>query len=197
MSRQNPPPTLSDVLDLKIRQVMTMMNCVAVGTIQSFDAASQTATINMNYKRIIKDAIPSNDGLTSQDKIVSYPLLVKCPCVVMNGGGAALTFPITAGDTCLILFCDRAIDTWFSSGNTDKPPALDRLHDLSDAVAIVGIRSSANPIASYDSAKLKILFGSGYITIDSSGNIAINGGTISITGSTITITGSSQVAINP
>ena len=51
-----------------------------------------------------------------------------------------LTFPVKPGDECLLVFNERCIDGWWQSGGSSEP--LDyRQHDLSDAVAIMGISS--------------------------------------------------------
>ena len=41
---------------------------------------------------------------------------------------------------CILLFNDREIETWFINGGSNIQ-AYPRMHDLTDAVAIVGIRS--------------------------------------------------------
>ena len=43
------------------------------------------------------------------------------------------------GDHCLLIFCDFCIDGWFDTGQPVLPPSP-RMHDLSDAFAIVGFR---------------------------------------------------------
>ena len=170
MSKQKPLPTLTDVLDARIQRAMAGMNCIAVGTINTFDSTHQTATVSMNYKRVIKEAIDNPDGSKS-DMIKDYPILVRCPIFVLSGGVANLTMPIAKGDTCLLLFCDRELDTWYSSGNTDKPPANGRLHDLGDAVALVGIHSLANPIANFNTFHIKIDNVTGKILLIADGGI--------------------------
>ena len=41
-----------------------------------------------------------------------------------RGGGYLLMFPLSAGDTGLLEFCDFSIDLWRSSGNIDEPNDL-------------------------------------------------------------------------
>lgn len=198
-------PDLRELLARRKDEIKSEINCISVGTINSFDSATQSANILINYKRIIK-------GDTEQ--IVDYPLLISCPVVILNGGGGHITFPITSGDTCLVLFCDRDIDNWIEYGKKDSPPNSSRVHDLSDGVALVGVYSKQNKIASYDGTNIKISLGNGfitidpsgdivvqgpsvglkpndsqYITIDSSGNITIKGTAIAINGTTVDVTG--------
>ena len=149
MSRDRFLPTLIDLLDHRVDIALSSMNCVSLGTVQSFDAPSQTATITVNYKRIIKNSKTAENGIDTVDEIREYPLLVKCPVFVLSGGVSSLTLPISQGDTCLLLFCDREIDTWFKYGVVTFPQS-DRMHHLTDAVALIGIRSTQNPISNFN-----------------------------------------------
>ncbi len=81
-----------------------------------------------------------------KDVIVDYPVLVRVPVIVLNGGGGYTTYPIFSGDQCLLMFCDRDIDLWLEKGVTNSPPNSDRIHDLSDAVALVGLSPITKPI---------------------------------------------------
>jgi len=76
-------------------------------------------------------------------------VLTRVPVQVAGGGSFALSFPIKQGDECLLIFGDRSIDNWFIKGGDQDPVDL-RRHALSDAVAIVGIRSKPSKLADYD-----------------------------------------------
>lgn len=150
MGRQNSLPTMNDLLDGYMKRALASMFCVGIGTIQEFTSSDQTAVVSLNYKRVIKDVEPTDNNIDMKDKTVSYPLLLKCPVVFLTGGGGRLTFPVEQGDSCLIFFCDRDIDTWMQTGVTDSPPNSSRIHALSDAIALVGIRSNANPLTDFN-----------------------------------------------
>jgi len=68
---------------------------------------------------------------------VVLPLLVDVPVVFPSGGGFTLTFPIAAGDDCLVVFGSRCIDAWWQAGGVQEPLEA-RMHDLSDGFALVG-----------------------------------------------------------
>jgi hypothetical protein len=115
------------------------LNCHEVGQIVSFDAAKQSATVKIMVLRV----------LGSQN--VEYPLLTDCPVFVLTGGDACLTMPVKAGDSCLVLFNDRDLDNWFTSGSNVVPNTA-RAHDLSDGLVLVGFRNLANVISEYSTS---------------------------------------------
>lgn len=161
-------PTLASLLELLQKNIMANLNCHQVGEIVSFNAGNQTAEISVKMTYVVND------------EILEYPLLIDCPCVVLGGGKGRVTFPITAGDSCLVLFNDRDIDNWFSSGQK-MPPRTDRKHSFSDAIAIVGPRNMQNKITDYFADGVEIKHGNssiklkdGYIDIKGNVNVVQN-----------------------
>lgn len=74
------------------------------------------------------------------NKEINFPLLVKLPYIVIQGGGASLTFPIKNNDDCLVIFNDTNIDHWIEKGAKDVP-YNGRDHDLADGIVLVGLNS--------------------------------------------------------
>lgn len=146
------------LLDFLKTEVKRELNCHAIGTIITFDSTTATATVAFNYKKVLnqRNAV---DTKTYTDVIVDYPVLVRCPIIVVGGGGGYTTYPIFSGDQCLIMFCDRDIDSWLELGNTNSAPDSQRMHDLSDAVVLVGLNSVAKPIPNYSTTSIMTVFG--------------------------------------
>lgn len=108
------------------------------GIVQSFDPGAVTAVVQPAIRSVETD----NDG----NRVTkNYPLLVDVPVIFPRGGGCTLTFPVKAGDECLVIFADRCIDFWWQNGGVQEP-VDDRVHDLSDAFCIVGPQSQAQKI---------------------------------------------------
>lgn len=154
-TRKQVDPSLADLLNLHGKQLMLNMNCHAIATVQSFDADEQTVSATINYK---KTYLTRNPDGTYSSTLVDYPILLQVPVVILSGGAAKLTFPISAGDECLILFNDRSIDSWFQSGQVG-PVSSPRLHSISDGFALIGVRSLARSIDDYDQTHAKISWG--------------------------------------
>jgi len=133
---------MSDILQNLKDDVFKTMNCINIGVIQSFDESDQTATIRLALKRVLSI---SEDGTR---EIQERPILVKCPVVTLFGGATFISFPISKGDECLVLFNDREIDNWWHTGAISTPTSP-RTHDISDGIALVGVRSLQNSIQNY------------------------------------------------
>lgn len=145
------------------------------GIIQSFDPLAQTAIVQPAIREKV-----TNPDLTQS--WVTLPLLLDVPIVLPRAGGFALTFPIAAGDECLVIFADMCIDGWFSSSGIQNQIEK-RRHDLSDTFAVMGIWSQPNVLPNYSTtaAQLRTKDGTAYISI-ANGEIDIVATTVKING---------------
>ncbi|WP_207953238.1 Gp138 family membrane-puncturing spike protein [Paenibacillus agricola] len=149
------------------------------GIIQEFDPATQTVTV----QTAIREKIIDEQLVTHWFEI---PLLLDVPIVIPRAGGFALTLPIVPGDECLVVFADRCIDAWFSSGGVQNQ-IESRRHELSDGFAIIGVWSQPRVLAGYasDAAQLRSDDGSVAITLGA-GSIDIDAPIVRINGTPIT-----------
>jgi len=145
------------------------------GIIQSFDASTQTATV----QPAIRERVFNGGG---DPEWVNLPLLLDVPVVIPRAGGFALTLPVQKGDECLVIFADMCMDAWFSNGGIQNQIEK-RRHDLSDGIAIVGLWSQPRKIANYSmaAAQLRTDDGSAYISL-SNNKINIVAPTVEING---------------
>ncbi len=151
--RQTYEPTLKTVLDLQEAKTKNTLFCHLIGKINSFDADTQTASVEILSKEIYPDQN------TLQTQIVDFPLLVDVPVMIVSGSAGGIRVPTSEGDDCLVLFSDRDIDNWFESGGTNIPNTT-RVHSLADGLAIVGFRSLASAISNYDNSSTQLNYGS-------------------------------------
>lgn len=134
------------------------------GFIVDYDPERQTASVQPAIQ-----ARKRNPDLTWE--FVNLPVCPDVPVEFPNGGGYSLTFPIAAGDECVLEFQSRCIDAWwyYGLGDPQRPQvqAEMRMHNLSDAICRVGPRSlpRALPAVSTDSVQLRTEDGDAYIEI--------------------------------
>jgi phage baseplate assembly protein gpV len=115
------------------------------------------------------------------------PLLVDVPVIFPRGGGFTMTFPVRAGDECLVVFSDRCIDFWWQNGGVQE--TVDpRMHDLSDAFAIVGPQSQAKKISGISTTSVQVRTDDGASFIELK-----QGGSVNITTPLLTVNGDVQV----
>lgn len=138
------------------------------GIVTAFDPDAITVSV----QPAIAGSITGEDGVAQR---VSLPLLVDVPVSFPMGGKFVLTFPVAAGDECIVVFSARCIDGWWQSGGV-QAPAEHRMHDLSDGMAIVGIRSKARKLRdiSTENVQLRSEDGLTYIEIGPEGKVRID-----------------------
>jgi hypothetical protein len=133
-------PSTRDMLDRVKWDVTREINCHLIGKIESVDLAKNTVSVSSAFKKRM-----------SNGEELDYPLFVDVPLFVPSGGGAFFFIPPKKGDWCLLMFCDRNIDTWWYSGEV-RAPNTPRAHSLSDGLAIVGFRPQSDPLTLTDDA---------------------------------------------
>jgi len=136
---QNPGYAINDLAELlarRMRDVSASLNSCLIGSITAINS-NGTVTCAVSFQKVLKGIIPLPSGVMG-DQIVDYPVLVNVPVFIYQGGGAYIQMPIVVGDACLLLFCDRDMDIWFQTGQI-APPNSDRVHNINDAIALVGI----------------------------------------------------------
>jgi phage baseplate assembly protein gpV len=131
----------------------------------------------------------SDSAVSLQTVSVNLPLIQDVPVLVPSAGGWSLTFPIKAGDECLIVFSDTALDAWLQNGGVDNEPISCRRHDLSDAVAIFGLRSTPRGLPSYSTSSAQLRNDDASVVID----LAPAGITITAPAVTVNCSGAANV----
>lgn len=155
------------------------------GYVLSFDPGAVTVTVQPG----VKGKVTKPDGGSSY---VDLPVLPDVPVCFPRGGGYTLTFPIQAGDECLVVFSSRNIDAWWQSGGSQQPGDA-RLHDLSDGFAIIGPMSQAAKIGDISATTTQLRSDDGelHVELDSgAGGITIKAPTgIRLDTPVVTLTG--------
>ena len=184
MDRLERLDSLQDGLRAGMENAQAQMWTALPGIVTAVDLGAQTCSV----QPAIRGSVTGKDGTA---KAVDLPLLVDVPLVFPRAGGFALTFPVRAGDECLVIFASRCIDSWWQSGGVQEP-AEQRMHDLSDGFAILAPASQAKRLqgVSGDAVELRTESGGAFVRLDAAGNITLKGsvqvqGTITCNGTNI------------
>ena len=164
-------PDLGQIIKTSGLSTASELNCMRIGIVQEFYPDDLTVQVQIAGKRTIG---LNPDGT---QKVRDYaPIYAKiCYC------NPFITYPIKKGDECVLLFADREIENWFINGDIN-PEGYSRMHDLTDAVALFGVRSLPNMIQVLTDA-LHLYYGGSDIQIKDS-EINITSPSILVTGNT-------------
>lgn len=129
-------PRLEDVLAAWLASGLAQVYTATPATVVTFNAATQSATVQPILRARVQDP---DTGETTPDTAPPPPI-PNVPVLFPSGGGrqAAVTFPLSAGDPVLLVFSDRSLDEFKSTGRRDVTPQDPRRRSYSDAIAIPG-----------------------------------------------------------
>lgn len=170
-NQQVSTPDMGQILKTSGLSIANELNCMRIGIVQEFNPDDLTVQVQIAGKKNIGI---NPDGT---QRVREYaPIYAKvCYC------NPFITYPIKKGDECILLFSDREIESWFINGDIN-PESYPRMHDLTDAVALFGIRSIPNMISILTNA-LHFFYGSSDIQILEN-QINVNTASLNIVGNT-------------
>lgn len=143
------------------KDISSAIRVTMPGKIVTYDYKTQKAVVKIDMKE-----------LYSNDVELDYPIISSVPVLFMSSGGASITAPVNAGDSCLLLFNDRDITNWLL-GSKGERPASRRLHDINDAIAVMGLMSFTEISAAKNNEDLLITYDGSEVTLKPNGNIDI------------------------
>lgn len=132
-------PTLLNLLELFGEVLRDGVRVMMPGVITGYDASKQIATVQPLIQDVRYDEQGNRTTLT-------IPPIHDVPVMFLGPAYARMTWPVKEGDHCELRFSSSAISNFIARGGTSPlDPGTDRRHDLSDAIAWVGLHSPANP----------------------------------------------------
>ena len=182
--------SLSAAIRLACKNMLKEVHTTIPGYIVSFNPTTQSAQVQVSIRRVYVNNRSGEDVQTA----VQVPALIHVPVIFLRGGGWCITFPVKAGDECIVHFSERAIDTWRKNGGVQDPKDW-RMHDYSDAICQVGLSSEANIITDFDNANMQIRNEEGdvSVTLKANKDIEITSPNITLNAANTTLTGDLRV----
>lgn len=118
-----------DSVNKTAKKAVSEIHTAVPAVITAFDAAKGLATVQPKAK------FKKPNGET-----MDYPSVSGVPVVFPQSKSVTIAFPIKAGDNCLLVFGEKALDYWLYGKETDT----DLSFDLSNAIAIPSLSTSGN-----------------------------------------------------
>ncbi len=140
--------TIQDVILEAIRARMVETHTALPGKVERFYPSDQTADVRIPLKR-------TKTSIEGVESTFEWPLLAHVPVWMPHAGAFHITLPVAVGDECLVLFLERDASKWLTS-SFELAPETRRLHDVSDGIALIGLDSPQQKIASYNADDLEI-----------------------------------------
>jgi hypothetical protein len=119
-------PELANVILDAIDSALIDVHTALPGAVQTYDATTQTAEIEIQTKRILE----RSDGSYLSEEL---PILVNVPVAVWGSVDYLLGFALSPGDTGMLVFSETSLDQWRTKGEVTSPSDIER-HGLSGAV---------------------------------------------------------------
>lgn len=148
----NETPSWAKVIKDAIAADRSELHTAMPATVETYDAATGMVSVSPCLKRRYANG-----------DLVDLPIIPNVPVLFPRGGNAAITFDLQKGDSVLLVFAERSVDTWKTTGGKVDPKDT-RKHALSDAFAIPGGYPKTSPVAA---ALIKAAFtATGAVTIE-------------------------------
>lgn len=115
-----------EIIENIVSNQINNMHTALPAIIMSYDAGSNRASVK-----------PIGKYKTADYRSLEFPVIYNVPIQFPTGlgGSAGVTFPISSGDGCLLIFTENQLDDMLSGTDNDDP----RKFDLNDAICIPGL----------------------------------------------------------
>lgn len=160
---------IEDVLKRIKDKISSNVRVCIPGVISKYDHKTQKAEVKIDIQELFED-----------DTSLESPVIPGVPVIMPCSGGAFFSMPVKPGDFCLLVVCDRDISNWLLGASNQKPNSK-RKHNITDSVAIMGLRpftktsnipNNTDVIINYANSTFRIL-PDGSIDIDAKLDVSI------------------------
>lgn len=153
------------------KKAMEEMHTALPGKVIAFDAGTGLATVQ-----------PVAMFNKPNGETMDFPTVSGVPVVFPQSGGVTVAWSIKAGDGCLLVFAESAIDYWMYGKETDTSLKF----DLSNAIAIPGLSTVSNAAMQKACTEDAVVIRSGETTLTVKSKGVVIDGNVTINGSLTT-----------
>jgi hypothetical protein len=134
----NSSPSLADVVQRAVSAGLVDFRVGMPGEVVAYDAATQRADV----APILRETYADVDG---EEHSVRLPVIRNVLVQFPGAGRFRITFPVGKGDHVWLSFSDFSLDKYLTNGGSDVDPVSLHQHNLTDAVAFVGVHPFSKP----------------------------------------------------
>lgn len=138
MTRRN--DNLAAALRVALHENMKRINSAMPGEIVEYDDTTRLATVRGSLRMLLKNG-----------EQVQRPVVRNAPVWFPEAGGYSIRYPLTAGDSVLLLFSQRGLDEWRSS-HAESAPGIGPILSYRDALVLAGFGSAGDSAPAVEDA---------------------------------------------
>lgn len=130
------PGSILSVIRAIIRAELADVHTMIPGRVTAYDGATQRASV----QPLLKSPRSTEDGGRTLETL---PIVPDVPVAFLGAGSWSITFPVSVGDTGMIMFAEAALERWKGGdGDREVDPADDTRFGLDGAVFVPGLRAT-------------------------------------------------------
>jgi len=158
-----------------MRQELTRaIEKTARAVVEEIHTALPCEITHVDTKRGTVSVQPKGKYVTSDKKVLSYPVLTEVPVVFpyCQQSEVGIAFPIKRGDCCIVIISEVELDEWRSGARSEGPLRF----DLSSAMAIPGLLNGETNLVSKAIKSNSVVIGSPKAEVSVGDNVEVNVG---------------------
>jgi len=153
--------SLTQAIENVLQVFLSGINTCLPGQIESYNFETSKVSVKPLIKKKFLDGA-----------VLEIPIIENVPAVFPRTSRSGITFPLRKGDKCLIVFSQRAMERYLSSGE-DSEPGDKRKFDLTDAIAIPGLFSFVEGTIASNNEDMEMTHEGQKVTIKKGGDIQV------------------------
>ena len=154
--------SFTDIFGGSVKNMMSEIHTAVPAEVVSFDAQKRKVSVRPTVRE------------KSAKGFVESPTVHEVPVQYPASSNAGVTFPLSKGDTGILIFSQADIEAWCQRGGLQNPSS-ERKWDLTDAMFIPGLFAFSESDPEVESNKLVVRYGNAKIKIGTKVTIEAGG----------------------
>jgi hypothetical protein len=167
-------PEWAEVIRDAIRAALLECHTGLPAKVVSFDASIPS----VSAQPLLVSVFVDDNG---DENVERLPQIQNVPVIYPGSEDWVFDFPLRAGDIVFLAFAERSLDKWLiAAPGLEVDPEHSHHHDLSDAIAIPGLRprTASRPVT--DNLRIKSMTSDAEVLLKPDGTLELNGSSIKL-----------------